>query len=131
MDLSGVLTVVHVASLATDEGFIRFDRAGHLVDAPGTLCVANPVKHEPCRLLSYLKHSRDLVGRHAVLAIGQHPHRGKPLAQTDGRILENRAHFYAELLAAREAGPHQPCLEKRELLTLTARTLWAFRPLHL
>jgi len=41
----------------------------------------------------------------AVLAVANHPHGHKPLAQTDGRVFKDGSHFDTELLPALFALP--------------------------
>src|SRR5262249_31849679 len=62
---------VHVANLAANESLIGFDRVATTTEL-ATAAVfhgeANPVQHEPCRLLSDADSSGDLVARYTVLA---------------------------------------------------------------
>src|SRR5207247_1775629 len=100
LDLGRSFASVHIARLAADEGFICFDRPGHLVDRAGMLRVANAVQHEPRSTLGYFDVTGYLVGTNAVLAVRKQPHSTQPLVQFDRRILEDSANLNRELLAA-------------------------------
>lgn len=128
-NLSRPLTSVHVPRFAADESLISLNGPGHFIDRSVMLRVTNSVQHEPCRLLRYAKRTGDLVARYTVLAICEHPHRAEPLIKTNGGILENGSDLNRELFAASEARPHQPRLEKRQLLALAAWALGTIRPL--
>jgi hypothetical protein len=120
----------HVSRLATDEGFVRFNRTSHLIDSAVVLRVPDTMQHEPRRLLSYLKCARDLVRTYSVLAVRQQPHCGEPLIESDGAILEDCPDVNRELLPAFQARPHQPRLEKRQAVrgaTRAFRAFWALR----
>ncbi len=62
------------------------------------------------------------MGTDSVLAVNQHPNCRHPLVQSDGRILEDAAHFDRELLLAGIAVPDAPCLNERVLLGIAAGT---------
>lgn len=129
VNLCSALSDVHVSRLAADEGFIRFDLSGHLVDASSVHRVPKALQHEPCGLLRDANSASDLVAAHSILAVGKQPHRAKPLVQSYRAVLENRADLNGELLFAVKALPHQARFEKREPFGLAAWTLRAVRPL--
>src|SRR5258708_4947529 len=92
------LTHMHVQRFTADESLIDFHFAAELGTEEIVLHrKANPLKHEPCRLLSNANISRNLVTGHAVFAIGEHPRRSEPLIQRDRRILINRSDLDGEL----------------------------------
>src|SRR5882762_9218608 len=100
-DPTGLDTQVHIPSLATDEGFVHFDAsatlAAQLHHGAVLHCLADAVKHEPCRLLSDAQGAGNLAGANAVLRSGDNPDSGKPLIQTERGILEDRSHLRGEL----------------------------------
>ena len=69
-------------------------------------------------------------GRDAVLGINNHPHRGKPLIQTDWRILEDGASLKRELWGGvlLSAVPAVILFEEQDVLALAARADHAIRP---
>jgi hypothetical protein len=92
------LTDVHVPRFAADEGFIYFDFAAEL--GPKEVVLhrkANPMQHEPCRLLGNLHVTGNLVATNAILAVSDHPSSHHPLVQTNWRILHNGADLDGEL----------------------------------
>ena len=64
---------VHIASLAADEGFVRFDVTAGLLNRSAVERHAYSVIHEPCRLLSNAEIPSDLAGANAILAIHHEP----------------------------------------------------------
>lgn len=99
-DKTATANGIHEACRTADEGFVYF----YLV-APtaklhqGLFLHGKPdtVKHEPCGLLGDAKIAGDLIGTDTVLAVGNHPHRDKPLVQRDRRILKDSPDLHAEL----------------------------------
>jgi hypothetical protein len=131
VNLFGPLVRVHIPSLATDESFVRFDRARHFVDRSVVHRISDAMHHKPRRLLSHLKSAGNLVRGNAILAVRQHPHRAKPLVETNGRILEDRTDLNRVLLFAFFALPHQASRQKRRLLAGAARAdRLALGPFH-
>ena len=108
------LVVVHEPRCAADEGFVRFDNSGHLVNGPAMHRVANSLKHKPCSRLRHLQILGNLVAADPILAVRQKPHGAQPFIQGQSRILKNRAHFDGELFPAVKALPQQARLEERE-----------------
>src|SRR5262249_40394584 len=100
-DLRGALVRVHVARLATDKGFVGFNRAtaAHLLEGPALHGETNTVKHEPCGFLRYSKRTVNLKRADAVLAVGNHPHSRKPLCKRQRGILEYSPDLHRELAA--------------------------------
>src|ERR1019366_2053466 len=96
-NVDGALVLVHVPRLASDEGFVGFNLAGKFVETPHSESKANPVIHEPCRLLGNANGPVNLVAADSVFAVHYLPHRGHPLVQTDGGILNDRSGFQGEL----------------------------------
>src|SRR5581483_3182975 len=122
----GLFALVHVASFAADEGFINFyfmSRPTHLGRVERVLHrKAQPLKHEPCRLLSYTQGSSDLSAGDSVLAIADHPKCGHPLVEGERRVLENRPNFERELLIASTAKPNLASLDEVVSIRLAAGT---------
>ena len=86
------LALVRVASLAADEGFVRFAFAGQqLLERSRMQSESNPVNHEPCRLLSDPESAVNLIRTDAAFAVHNEPNSGQPLIKNDGGILKNGA----------------------------------------
>src|SRR5208282_2111863 len=78
-DAALALRNVHVPRLAADESFVNLNFAAQLRAEEIVLHrKANPLQHEPCRLLRYLDVSRNFVAANAVLAVRQHPRCREP-----------------------------------------------------
>ena len=94
---------VHVASLAADEGLIRFNLrptlAAQLHQGTALHCETDAVEHEPCRLLSDAQSPSEFTGANAVLGGSNDPHSGKPLFKSEWRVLKDGAYLDAELLS--------------------------------
>lgn len=117
--------LVHVARLATDEGFVRFDLAGQLVDGSHAESVPDAVIHEPRCFLRYADGPVNLVGRHAIFAVHILPHGHQPLCQRQRGILENGPGLGGELpvIVAGAALPAVVLLKERDVLGTAP---WAF-----
>ena len=96
-DLPGLHGLVHEPRLAVDEGFIRFDLAGQATGGAVLHGVPNPMQHEPRGFLGHAERPVQLVGRDPVLAVGEQPDRGQPLAQRDRAVFHDRADLDTEL----------------------------------
>ena len=109
---------VHVLNLAADERLVNFNfglRPAHLRRrAKRTIvqCSAEPLKHEPCRLLGNAKCAVNLHARHAILAVDQHPEARHPLVEANRRILKDRVDLERELLVAAPAEPDAARLDE-------------------
>src|SRR5438552_10428594 len=94
-DTALALANVHVPSLAADEGFVYFYFAAVSAQLGAEElilhCKANPLQHEPSRLLANFHVTGNLVATYAVLAISQHPSCGEPLVERNRTILIDRA----------------------------------------
>lgn len=124
MYLLFALVLVHETGQATDEGFISLDTARHFVDASSVHRITDAMSHKPRRLLRDLQGVRDFVATDAVLAVREHPHRAKPLVESDRGILEDRPDLNRELFLTVKTFPHQARFEKRQALGLATRTRW-------
>jgi hypothetical protein len=117
---------------AADKGFVGLNftrkRCVKVADLHGK---ANPVRHEPRRLLSHAKVSRELVRRHALLESRIHPQRGEPLRKRDGRILEDRPLLDRELVFASLTAPQRTGRNEARFLAVTAHTTDAVGPAKL
>ncbi len=106
--------LVHVLSESADECFIGFKfgvRSAHFFDSAersGTQRHAEPLKHEPCRLLGHADSAVNLHAADPVLAVDQHPKRCHPLVHAKGRIFKDRVDLERELLIASTAQPKSP-----------------------
>src|SRR5262249_46955478 len=83
------LAVVHVPGLPADVGFIHFDGSAEFPEGRGLHGKPDPVEHEPSGLLSKANGSANLIGRDAVLGIGDEPNARKPFPQGEGGILKD------------------------------------------
>jgi hypothetical protein len=119
---------VHIASLSADESFVRFNRASHLVYGSGVHHMADSLKHEPSRTLSYFHVLSKLIRTNSVLAVREKPHSREPLVQTDSAVFENSSDLDRKLFPAFKASPHQPSTDKRESFGITSRTRRTFGP---
>ena len=124
---------MHVARLATDEGFVCFD----LSTVPADLhhrtvrhCLADAMEHEPCGFLSHAKRTGDLAGANAILRSGNEPHSGKPFFQTERRILKDGSNLGGELAlrVAALALPFLLVLQLSHVLAPTGGAEHALRP---
>jgi hypothetical protein len=88
---------VHVARFAADEGFVGFHFAGELVERSVMQREAQPMRHEPRRLLRDADAARNLARADAVLAVHEQPKRSEPLVEAERGILENRSGLQREL----------------------------------
>lgn len=93
---------VHVASLAADEGFVRFDFFAESADVRKGLALhgeTDSMQHEPRGLLSDSERASNFVGTDSVLAVRNHPTGGKPFVESERGVLKNRSDFHGELTA--------------------------------
>jgi hypothetical protein len=109
---------VHVLSESANKRFIRFDFAIRSAKFRGRAeraivqRSAEPLQHEPCRLLGNANRAVNLHTGNAVLAVNQHPERRHPLVKADGRVLKDRVHFQRELFVAAPAEPQLARLDE-------------------
>lgn len=90
---------------------------------------ANPLQHEPCRLLRNAEIAGKFVRANTVLAIRQHPHCRHPLIKAERGIFHDRLDLHRELLLAGIAEPKPARLDERKLLRSTPRAVnLAVRP---
>src|SRR5439155_17108085 len=123
------LPCVHLTCTSADESFVNFHFA--FEQAAALLhCQSNALQHEPSGFLSHAKRTVKLVRANPVLAICGQPHRGKPLFQTNRRILNDSADFCRKLLLRvwRPALPYARIVKERHFVRSAARTPHAVRP---
>lgn len=89
--------LVYIPSLAADVGLIDLDLSREHGSAFVLHGKSNPVEHEPSGLLGDADSAVEFVGTDAVLAVGNHPHGGKPLVQPDGGIFKDGSDLDGEL----------------------------------
>ena len=94
---SALAVLVHIPSFAADESLIHFDFARELAAVLTLQGKPDALKHKPARLLSDSSSAGNLVGTHAVFAVGKHPHGEKPFIQSDRRILKDSPDFDRKL----------------------------------
>ena len=115
VSLSNLLGLVHVAGLAADEGFVHFDFASgpaKFHECTSLQRQSNPMKHEPCRLLSNTERPRNLATANAIRAIDDHPKGCHPLVDSERGILKDRSDFDGELLIAPRQSQRLPRLDE-------------------
>ena len=78
---------VHVLGEATDVCLVGLDSARQLLKGSACHSEANPVNHEPRRLLCHAKGTAQLTRRDAILRIGDEPNRREPLVKAQARVL--------------------------------------------
>jgi hypothetical protein len=89
MDATRLNFLVHVASLATDKGFVALYFASQL--AAGAFILhrkANSMEHEPSGLLGDAESPVKFPGADPITVAGNHPHRREPFVQAEWRILK-------------------------------------------
>ena len=98
-NLPRALVLVHVLGEAADEGFVRLNLAAHFNERSGLHGKADAVIHKPGGLLSNAKRPVHLVAADPVLAVGNHPNRGEPLAEINRAVLKDGSDLGRELFA--------------------------------
>ena len=98
VDLFTAAGKVHVLSFATDVGFVAFDGSGELGERSATHRMADPMKHEPRRLLRDAQRPRHFATADTILGVGDAPDRDEPLIQSERAFLEDRSDLGAKLL---------------------------------
>src|SRR5208283_2066683 len=121
---------VHVPRLAADKGFVYLDFACQLSAILALKQKPDSVHHEPCSLLGDTKSAVNLPRANAVLAVSDQPHCGKPLIETERRILEDGSHLHRELppFMPIAALPAPLVFEESDSGAPTDRTYNAVRP---
>jgi len=129
-DADPALVLVHEASRATDESFVHFDFATDFPEGFVLQGKADAMEHEPCGLLGDLESAAYFVGTDSVLTVSEHPSRGEPFVEADGRILEDGAHLDGELPFWMMTGtlPDAPRGIERNALGATSGADNALRP---
>ncbi len=124
--------LMHEPGLAADKGLVGFDLAREGVRWAVLHGIPNAMQHEPCRLLGDAQRTVQLVAGDAVLAVGQQPDRGQPLAQGERAVLHDRPHFNGELLPSvfALAAPEAARGQIPGIIPATGRTAHAIRPAH-
>lgn len=92
---------MHVARLASDEGFVHFDSAAtgdtnlqHRAILHG---LADTMEHEPCRFLSDAQSAGKFTGTNTVFCGANDPDGRKPFLQSKRRILKDGSDLRGEL----------------------------------
>ena len=83
---------------------------------------ANPVHHEPCRLLRDTQSAAHFVGTDTVLGVDDEPDGNHPLVHAQSGILKDGSNLDGELLLAALAEPDAPRRDERVLRRIAA---WA------
>ncbi len=135
LDLLLALVRVHVLRQPADVGLVGLDlavdlHALRLEQRAGLHGEADAVEHEPRRLLRDPDGAVDLVGGHAVLAVGDHPDRDEPLVQAERAVLEDRPDLGGELAAGvdRLALPHPAGLDEAHVRGAARRAAHTLGP---
>jgi len=92
---------MHVASLATDESLIDFYAvaagANQLHHGAVLHRLANPMQHEPGRLLSDAQGAGDLTGTNSIFRAGNNPDSGEPLFKSQRRVFKDGSNLCSKL----------------------------------
>jgi hypothetical protein len=96
-DLLTPLADVHIAGKSADEGFIDFNFAAQLSAIIILKCEPDAVHHEPRGFLSHAKPASYFITANSILAASQHPNSGKPLVESNRRVLKYCSDFDGEL----------------------------------
>lgn len=103
----------------------RDSRAGRVVVHRG----AEPLKHEPCRLLRDAQRAVNLHTGNTILAIDHHPETRHPSIKSKRRVLKDRTDLQRELLVATTAEPDAASLDEVVFIeTATRANHFAIRP---
>src|SRR5215218_3204879 len=122
-----LLFLVLVGLDPADIGFVNLDDAGQLLEF-GTASLAQPVQHEPCRLLRNADFLRQLQAAYPLPCRDEQVHRIDPLVQRDMRPFHDRPGANREVLLALAAAVIA-ALACRDALAETAdRATRAVRP---
>lgn len=116
---------VHESRFTTDECLIYFDFLSAPTASYGSLfmqCEPDAVHHEPSRLLSDAKSTRDFIRTDSVLGVHDEPHGYHPLVHAERRVLKDSSDLDGELLLTVLAEPDAPRRDKRALNRIAA---WA------
>jgi len=128
--MTAVLPAPPVFGEAADESLVSLHFAAHLEKRAGFHGKPNAMVHEPCGFLRDTKRPVHFVAADPVLAVGNHPDRGKPLAEIDRAILEDRPDLGRELPLRMLflAFPEPPCRDEADIGTTTGRAMHAIGP---
>ena len=105
VNLALAISDVHVLGEPTNVGLVPLDGARQLMECPACHLEANPVIHEPRRLLRHPKGAAQFMRLDAVLGISNQPNRREPLVKAESRVLEDGADLERELTLVTTALP--------------------------
>src|ERR1035437_6962451 len=88
-DFGAALRCLHIAGLAADEGFVRFDFTAEHSESAISESEPQTVIHEPRGFLGHSEIAGRLARADAVFAVNYQPPGGKPFVQAQGGILED------------------------------------------
>jgi hypothetical protein len=117
---------VHEAGRTTNEGFVYFDfltGTAKFDERTSLHRKANPVEHEPSRLLGDAKSAGHFIGTDSILAVRNHPNSDEPLVEGERRILKDSPDLDRELPFGVDALalPLALILEEHGILAATGR----------
>jgi hypothetical protein len=119
--------LVQVPGLAADVSLVHFNFARQQLEAARAHRKPDAMEHEPRRLLRCPERPSEFVRANPVLRVGSKPDSGKPLVQTERRILKDRADLDRVLLLTRLALPE---VASGQVGVLRAAALRADRPVR-
>lgn len=99
-DFLAAFVDVHVPRFPADERLINLDLSASATELTGILGLhrkANSMEHEPSGFLCDTESAVNFPRANTILAVGNHPDRGKPLVQTERAILKNGSDLDGEL----------------------------------
>ena len=129
-----MLALVHVASLAPNEGLIHFNCPTQLIEGPVLHRKADSMQHEPSGLLGDTETTMDFITADAVFAGDDNPRGREPLFERDRRVLKNGPGLEREAghRVASIAFPHALLCQPRNAIRTTLRAFHhALRPAQL
>src|ERR1039458_4943900 len=109
---------LHALRESADVGFVRLHGARQLLKRPACHCQADPVVHEPRRLLSHAQSTTQFVRRDSVLGVGDQPNRREPFVEPKGRVFKNGSNLQRELTPATLALPDLARSQERGLVVI-------------
>jgi hypothetical protein len=119
---------MHLARVRANEGLIHFHGtaalASELLGGIVAQCQPDAVIHKPCGLLGNADRPCNLMARYTILAVRNHPHSHKPLAERNRRVFKDGSYLDGKLSLGVPilALPHAPRLNVGYILPTADRT---------
>lgn len=131
LDLLFSDVLVHVLRFSADERLICLNGAVQFLKRACFHRFANPMQHEPCRLLCNSQCPCKFVAADPVLCVRNQPDGDELFIQSERRIFKNRVYFHGKLLSTIFALPLSTARDPPAVLGTALRAdRFAVRPLH-